>query len=313
MRSSGRGWSEGDLDGALGGVDAGADHLARAIPRPCRCAGRGPSRSRACRRRCGRCPCGSRRAASRRPPRRRRGSACRRRTRASMSLSRKRDRAALAALGVAEPMIGWKRSMCRRVAVAVALQVLVEARRASRPGRRRTSRARASPGTARRGRRGSCARARRCAARAAGSRRGARSSARSWSPKITSSSVRAECRCTTSSQRAARSRCAQHAHDRRDAAAGADEQQLLRQRARAARSRPPPRRGARSRRAWPRGTRNGETLPSSTSLGVIADAAVGAAGVGGQRVGAPVVHAVDRPRRCAGTGPARGPATPSPA
>ena len=124
--------------------------------RPCRCAGRGPGPSTACRRRCGRCPCGSRRAASRpaSSPATRIGVRAVAR-RASTSLFRKLDRAALAALGVAEPMIGWKRSMCRRVASRPRAPSARRGRRASRPGRRRTSRARASRGRARRGRGGS--------------------------------------------------------------------------------------------------------------------------------------------------------------
>ena len=60
-------------------------------------------------------------------------------------------------------------------------------------------------------------------------------------------------------------------------------------------------------------TEYGETAPSSTSLGVIEIMPSSRSGSLGQRVRAPVVHAVDDDRRCARTGPARAPATPSPA
>ena len=159
------------------------------------------ARSRACRRRCGRCPCGSRRAAS--------APASSPATRIGLPPSHSRldvglqeaDRAALAALAVAAdrsagsaPCAGGRsrraRSQCssKRVehlgrageeglALAPVRAQLVEV-----AGRR-------------------CGRARRCAARAGGSRRCASSSSRSCSPKMTSSGVRAEWRWTTSSQR----------------------------------------------------------------------------------------------------------------
>jgi hypothetical protein len=103
---------------------------------------------------------------------------------------------------------------------------------------------------------------------------------------------------------------AQHAHDRRDAAAGADEQELGRAVGRAARRRPRRRRARRSSPGRAVRTRYGETLPSST-LDRDADPGRRAVRVGGQRVRAPVVDAVDRSCRCADTGRACGRATPS--
>src|SRR3954447_10200556 len=85
---------------------------------------------------------------------------------------------------------------------------------------------------------------------------------------------------------------AQHAHDRRDPAARADEQQLVRQRVGqgegaldAAEAHDRPRGGVADQ---VRGD-----LALLDELGRDADQAVRPAGVGGQRVGAPVVHAVD--------------------
>ena len=86
---------------------------------------------------------------------------------------------------------------------------------------------------------------------------------------------------------------AQHAHDRRDPAAGADEQQLGRAAVSGARTRPRRRPARRSSRASPCRTRYGDTLPSSTCLTVIAMQPVLAVGVRGQRVRAPVADAVD--------------------
>ena len=145
--------SQLDLDGPLGRVDAGADDLALVARRPCRCAGRAAGRSRACRRTCGRCPRGSRTAARARPPRRPRGSASPPSHSASQSLFRNTI-VPPSPSSTSPPSLGWKRSMCRRSQSPCALPVLARARRASRPGPRRTPRARASPGTARRGRPG---------------------------------------------------------------------------------------------------------------------------------------------------------------
>ena len=119
------------------------------------------------------------------------------------------------------------------------------------------------------------------------------SSSRSSSPKITSSRVARGVDVHDVVERVALLEAAQHAHDRRDAAAGADEQELLRAAGRAARTRPRRRRARRCCRARPRRTRYGETTPSSTFLSVIADAAVRALRGRGQRVGAPVAAAVD--------------------
>ena len=92
-----------------------------------------------------------------------------------------------------------------------------------------------------------------------GSRRGGSSRSRSRSPKMTSSAVRAEWMWTTSPSASSRSRLAQHAHDRRDPAAGADEEELLAAAGRGATKVPstPPRRTMSPGRAWR--TRNGET------------------------------------------------------
>ena len=137
---------------ALGGVDAGADHLALRRRGPCRCAGRAPGPSRACRRRCGRCPSGSRTAARARPPRRRRGSAC---VPSALGLDlalEELDLAALALLGVAADH-RLEALQVQPLGVAVAPPSARSSRRASRRARRGRSRARASRGRARRGRR----------------------------------------------------------------------------------------------------------------------------------------------------------------
>ena len=88
---------------------------------PRRCAGRGPGRSTGARRRCGRCPCGSRTAAS--------APASSPATRIGCAPSDSRLDAARAGSGSCRrrrcspsptPTTGWKRSMCRRSRVAVA-------------------------------------------------------------------------------------------------------------------------------------------------------------------------------------------------
>ena len=102
------------------------------------------------------------------------------------------------------------------------------ARRAGRPARTPRSGARASRARAGRAPRRPSGRRGRRGARAACSRSWPRASARSSPPKIVSSADGATCTCATSGKprRAARER-AQHAHHRRDAAAGRHEQQRL--------------------------------------------------------------------------------------
>ena len=164
---------------------------------PCRCAGRGPGPRAASRRTCGRCPRGSRRAA--------RGPASSPATRIgvepSHSVSQSETLNAIVPPSPSSPppILGWKRSMCRRSQSPCGLPVLVErVEHLARAGDVGLALA-ASPGTGGRGRPASsrpdsfvC-----CSCSVKPSCLSA--SSRSSSPKMTSSRVRAECRSTTSS------------------------------------------------------------------------------------------------------------------
>ena len=168
------------------------------------------------------------------------------------------------------PTTGWKRSMCRRSQSPCALPVLGHARRAARAGpQRNASRSRQSGHSS---------------SRSSGPMRPMLAGELLVQPEAGMALVEARAarrrrsrrrRCARSAgarRRRASSRArerAQHAHDRRDAAAGADEEQLLGQRvgqredaldAAEADDRPGLAPGARG---------SGETLPSSTSLGVM--------------------------------------------
>ena len=291
LRSSG---SEGDLDGALGGVDAGADHLAVRARDLAGAQVADLAGAQLARRRCGRCPCGSRRAASRRPPRRRRGSACAPSLRASTPLLVKRIVPPSPCSASPLPMIGWKRSMCRRVA--------------SRPRApsASTSASSISAGPA----------DERLALAPVGAElgRGRSGVMRPCSPVSCTCRRKPGWRVVQRAQlvaedhvvRGARGvevhdvvevlaalEAAQHAHDRRDPAAGADEEQLRRQRV-GQHERPLDAAEADDRRPAARALHEvGRDLALLDELRGDPDAAVGAAGVGGQRVGAPVVDAVD--------------------
>ena len=83
------------------------------------------------------------------------------------------------------------------------------------------------------------------------------------------------------------------AHQRRHAAADADDQQPSRAAAPAARTSPPRRRGTRASPARPAATKYGDMRPPSTCLTVMLSSPCGCVGVRGDRVGAPVAHAVD--------------------
>ena len=144
--------------------------------------------------------------------------------------SRKLDRAALAVLAVALADDRLEALHVQAVAVAVALPVLVSASSSSAGPETKASRSRQSGHSSSRSLGAHAARRRRSAARAGGSRRGARASSRSC---VAEDDVVGRARGVQEDdvvERVAAVEVAQHAHDRRDAAAGADEEQLLGQR-----------------------------------------------------------------------------------
>ena len=255
-----------------------------------------PARSRACRRRCGRCPSGSRTAARRRPPRRRRGSACEpSRLGLDVALG-KRDRAALALAAPSPPMIGWKRSMCSRSAIALAPPSARSSASSISAGPQRKVVALAPVGAelVEVGGRDPAVASRGVLDRAGGSPSLSRVElAQLGRRRSRRRRVGAEWRWTASSSASSRSRLAQHRHDRRDPAAGGDEQQLARAAGRAATNVP----STSPRRTIVPGLRAagdvGRDLALLDELRGDRDEAVGAARVGGERVGAPVADAVD--------------------
>ena len=119
---------------------------------PARRAARPVRRSRTCprraaRRRCGRCPSGSRTAARRRPPRRRPGSDVPPSQSASTSVTRKRTVPPCRRSASPPPMIGWKRSMSQQLGIAARLPVLLDRVEHLAGPERKRRRARASRGT----------------------------------------------------------------------------------------------------------------------------------------------------------------------
>ena len=303
--------TEFDLDGALGGVDAGADHLARRLPwtSPVRRSRTLPERS---------LPDAGVADAHR-------GS----RTGSSSPASSPATRIGLLPSHSASQSRLEEARSCRprprspspaddrlealhvqALAVAVRLPVLLERVEHARRARRGTSRARASRGTARRGRCGRHAAVlARCAARAGGSRRARSSSSRSSSPKITSSGVRAECRCTTSSSASRRSRSRSMLMIGVIPLPALMNSSLLGQRVGQHELALDAAEATRSRPAAPARTRYGETVALVDELERDRDAAVGAAR--GRRSASTRASGARRRRRrrCAGTGRARGPPT----
>ena len=225
-----------------------------------------------------------------RPPRRTRGSASSRRPRPAHSRETNCDRPAFAGLGDAE--LRLEALHVQPLDDPLALPVARSARRASRPGPRRTPRARASRGRARRGARRRTGPSSRCAARAAGSRG---SNGRSGGARRRRSRRRA----SGPSGSAARRRAASRRHRLRsmlmigrDAAARADEQQLRRERVRSMKSpSTPPSDTIAPGRPWRDEIRRHDA--ALDQLRGDRDAAVGPVGLGGQRVGAPVANAAD--------------------
>ncbi len=258
-----------------------------------RCAGRAPGRSAAARRRCGRCPCDSRTAGWRR---RLAGDEDRLIAVAAGldAALAEADRAALAALAVADARVGLEVLEVQPL-LATVRRAERSAHRVEQPGRPAQERLALAP-----------VGAQRVECRAAPSRRcspvmrtcsavagvGGLQLARARRAKITPSAVREQCTCTTSRSRPVA------ASARSMLMIGVMPLPALMNSSRAGSgsgstnvpSTPPSRTIVPGRT---RVNRNGETLPPSHELGRDRDAAVRAARVGGQRVGAPVVDAVD--------------------
>ena len=212
---------------------------------------------------------------------------------ASTSLAVKRDRAALAASPSPRPSLGWKRSMCRRLASRRRAPSARPSRRASRPGReRKASRSRQSGHRSSRSLGPDAPVARRSLLVQAEAGVALRRVARSCSPKITSPGVRAECRWTTSRSASRRSR------SRSMLMIGVMPLPALMNSSRVGQRvgqhevpSTPPRRTIVPGCAWRDEVRRDHALVDE--LGRDAMQPVGAPGVRGQRVGAPVADAVD--------------------